>query len=103
MSAAIIREAKSLDAIVAIEDLTGIRERTNQPSCSTTERRRSTSWAFYQLRQFLTCKGIREGVEVVAVNPAIGACCLLDCVGERRSRVTLICMVPSIFRSLGCP
>ncbi|WNZ26127.1 IS200/IS605 family element transposase accessory protein TnpB [Leptolyngbya sp. NK1-12] len=70
ISAAIIREAKSLNAIVAIENLTGIRERTNQQPRNKTERRRSNNWAFYQLRQFLTYKGIREGVEVVAVNPA---------------------------------
>lgn len=69
ISAAIIREAKSLNAIVAIEDLTGIRERTNQQPRSKTERRRSNSWAFYQLRQFLEYKGIRDGVEVVAVSP----------------------------------
>ncbi|WNZ22403.1 IS200/IS605 family element transposase accessory protein TnpB [Leptolyngbya sp. NK1-12] len=70
ISAAIIREAKSLNAIVAIENLTGIRERTNQQPRSKIERRRSNSWAFYQLRQFLAYKGIREGVEVVAISPA---------------------------------
>jgi IS605 OrfB family transposase len=69
ISAAIIREAKSINAIVAIEDLTGIRGRTNQQPRNKTERRRSNSWAFYQLRQFLTYKGIKEGVEVVAVSP----------------------------------
>lgn len=70
ISASIIREAKQLNATVAIENLTGIRDRTNQQPRSKTERRRSNSWAFYQLRQFLEYKGIREGVEVVAVNPA---------------------------------
>lgn len=70
ISIAIIREAKQLNAIVAIEDLTGIRDRTNQQPRNRTERRRSNSWAFYQLRQFLEYKGIKEGVEVVLVNPA---------------------------------
>lgn len=69
ISAAIIREAKQLNAIIAIEDLTGIRERTNQQPRNRAERRRSNSWAFYQLRQFLEYKGIKEGVEVVAVSP----------------------------------
>jgi transposase len=32
-------------------------------------RRRSNSWAFYQLRFFLEYKGIKAGVEVVAVPP----------------------------------
>jgi len=70
ISAKIIRDAKQLNAIVAIEDLTGIRDRTNQQPRNKTERRRSNSWAFYQLRQFLEYKGIKEGVEVVAVPPA---------------------------------
>jgi putative transposase len=69
ISAEIINEAKALNAVVAIEDLTGIRERTNQQPRKKTERRRSNSWAFYQLRQFLEYKGIRDGVSVVKVNP----------------------------------
>ncbi|NJR38079.1 MAG: IS200/IS605 family element transposase accessory protein TnpB [Leptolyngbyaceae cyanobacterium CSU_1_4] len=70
ISAAIIQEAKELNAIIAIEDLSGIRDKTNQQPRNKTERRRSNSWAFYQLRQFLTYKGIKEGVEVVTVPPA---------------------------------
>jgi IS605 OrfB family transposase len=70
ISAQIINEAKALNAIVAIEDLTGIRERSNQQPRTKTERRRSNSWAFYQLRGFLEYKGIREGVRVMKVNPA---------------------------------
>ncbi|MCI3281557.1 transposase, partial [Synechococcus sp. PCC 6717] len=54
--------------------------RINQQPRNTTERRRSNSWAFYQLRQFLEYKGIKEGVEVVAVPPAYTSqtchCCL---------------------------
>ena len=70
ISKRIIETAKSQSAIVAIENLTGIRDRTNQQPRNKTERRRSNSWAFYQLRAFLEYKGIKEGVEVVAVNPA---------------------------------
>ncbi|WP_414516740.1 RNA-guided endonuclease InsQ/TnpB family protein [Nostoc sp. PCC 9305] len=66
----IIQQAKSIKAIVAIENLTGIRERTNQQPRNKVERRRSNSWSFYQLRYFLEYKGIKEGVEVVAVPPA---------------------------------
>lgn len=69
ISRAIIDQAKSQSAIVAIEDLTGIRDRTNTQPRSKTERRRSNSWAFYQLRFFLEYKGIQAGVEVVAVPP----------------------------------
>ncbi|WP_238987026.1 transposase [Lyngbya aestuarii] len=51
------------------EDLTGIRNRTNTQPRNKIERRRSNSWAFYQLRQFLEYKGVKEGVEVVAISP----------------------------------
>jgi putative transposase len=70
ISTRIVETAKSLSACIAIEDLTGIRERTNQQPRNKTERRRSNSWAFYQLRQFLEYKAIRTGVRVWVVPPA---------------------------------
>lgn len=70
ISKRVIETANSQSAIVAIENLTGIRDRTNQQPRNKTERRRSNSWAFFQLRVFLEYKGIKEGVEVVAINPA---------------------------------
>ncbi|MEH1958512.1 MAG: transposase [Nostoc sp.] len=66
----IIKKARCTNAIVAIENLTGIRERTNFQPRNKVERRRSNSWSFYQLRFFLEYKGIKEGVEVIAVPPA---------------------------------
>lgn len=69
ISRSIIDRAKQNNSAVAIEDLTGIRERTNQQPRNRTERRRSNSWAFYQLRTFLEYKGIQAGVDVVAVSP----------------------------------
>lgn len=80
ISKAIINQAKQSQSIVAVEDLSGIRERTNQKPRNKTERRRSNSWSFYQLRTFLEYKGIKEGIEVIAVNPAWTSqtchCCL---------------------------
>ena len=80
ISKAIIFEAKEAQSFVAIENLTGIRERTNQKPRSKTERRRSNNWAFYQLRTFLEYKGIKEGIEVRAISPAYTSqtcnCCL---------------------------
>jgi IS605 OrfB family transposase len=70
ISKTIILDAKTLSAIVAIEDLTGITDRTNQQPRNKTERRRSNSWAFYELRYFLEYKGVKFGVEVIAVPPA---------------------------------
>lgn len=69
ISKTIIRNAFESNSIVAIEDLTGIRERTNQQPRRKTEKRRSNSWAFYQLRTFLEYKGLINGVEVIPVSP----------------------------------
>jgi putative transposase len=66
----IVKAAQCLCACIAIEDLSGIRERTNQHPRSREERRRSNSWAFYQLRRFIEYKAVRAGVKVVAVPAA---------------------------------
>jgi len=70
ISKAIVSRAKATNSAIALEDLTGIRERTYQQPRNKTERRRSNSWAFYQLRQFLEYKAIRAGVRVWVVPPA---------------------------------
>ena len=70
ISSSIINEATATNSSIAIEELTGIRERTNSKPRNKTERRRSNSWAFYQLRTFLEYKGIKEGINVIAVPPA---------------------------------
>ena len=69
ISKTIIGGAKESNSLVAIEDLTGIRDRTNQQRRSKTERRRSNLWAFYQLRTFLEYKGLMHGVEILPVPP----------------------------------
>ena len=80
ISKTIIQQAKQQNAAVAIEDLTGIRQRTNQKPRNKAERRRSNSWSCYQLRIFLEYKGLRAGVEVIVVPPAYTSqtchCCL---------------------------
>jgi len=65
----IILSALTNNCLVAIEDLTGIRERTNTQPRTALERRRSNSWSFFQLRTFLEYKGLQFGVEVVAISP----------------------------------
>ncbi|MFB8793131.1 MAG: transposase [Microcoleus sp.] len=65
-----VNQAKSEGKVIAIEELTGIRSRSNQEQRNKTERRRSNSWAFYQLRIFLEYKAIQAGVKLVKVNPA---------------------------------
>ncbi|MFT0813740.1 RNA-guided endonuclease InsQ/TnpB family protein [Synechococcus sp. OH20] len=78
ISKAIVARAQATHRFIALEDLTGIRERTNQQPRSKTERRRANSeaygplarGAFYQLRQFVHYKAARAGVKVVVVPPA---------------------------------
>ncbi|AGY57879.1 RNA-guided endonuclease InsQ/TnpB family protein [Gloeobacter kilaueensis] len=84
----LVQQAKSLNWSIALEDLTGIRQRTNTGPQSKTERRRSNSWAFYQLRQFVAYKAIRAGVSVVLVKPAYTSqtCHCCHRIGERQGK-----------------
>ncbi|WP_446383473.1 RNA-guided endonuclease InsQ/TnpB family protein [Coleofasciculus chthonoplastes] len=70
ISKSVVKRAVELSASIAIEDLTGIRERTNEQPRSKTERRRSNSWAFYQLRTFIEYKALGAGVQVIPIPPA---------------------------------
>ncbi|MBW4568778.1 MAG: transposase [Tolypothrix carrinoi HA7290-LM1] len=65
----LVKSAKTTKATIALEELTGIRERTNSLPRSKRERRLSNSWSFYQLRQFITYKAIKFGVKLVFVDP----------------------------------
>jgi len=83
---------------IALEDLTGIRERTNQQPRKKTERRRSNSWAFYQLRSFVAYKAQDAGVVLHLVPSAYTSqmchCCLH--LGERKGKrfccTNLVCL-----------
>jgi IS605 OrfB family transposase len=66
----LVKKAKAQNQVIALEDLTGIREHTNQLPRTKTERRRSNSWSFHQLRQFLIYyKCIKFAVKLVFVDP----------------------------------
>lgn len=69
ISCRLVKQAKKNNLVISLEDLTGIRERTNQNPRSKNDKRLSNSWAFYQLRQFLTYKAIKEGVKIVFIDP----------------------------------
>lgn len=96
ISKKLVHQAKTLGASIAVEDLTGIRERTNQMPRSKTERRRSNpkgltscrSWAFFQLRQFLGYKALAAGVQLMLVNPAYTSKTCHSCyqIGERQGK-----------------
>lgn len=70
ISKQLVKQAKESNSIIALEDLTGIRERTNQQPRGKKERRLSNNWAFYQLRQYIEYKAIGAGVKVVFIPPA---------------------------------
>jgi putative transposase len=70
ISRQLVNNAVTSKRAISLEDLTGIRERTNEQPRSKQERRKSNNWAFYQLRQFLTYKCLLAGVPLILVNPA---------------------------------
>ena len=65
----IVTKAQNKNQLVALEDLTGIRERINQQPRSKKERRLSNSWAFFQLRQFLIYNAIKHNVKILFFGP----------------------------------
>ncbi len=67
ISKTIVAEAKRTGCGIAVEDLTGIRQRVRLRK---PQRATHSSWAFAQLGSFLTYKAAREGVLLVQVDPA---------------------------------
>jgi IS605 OrfB family transposase len=59
--------AQGAERGIALENLTHLRTRITVSSRK--QRRVLHSWAFSQLRQFITYKALRDGVRVVAVDP----------------------------------
>ena len=70
ISRQLVNNARTNCKAIALEDLTGIRERTNKKPRSKKDKRLGNNWAFYQLRQFLTYKCVLAGVKLIFVNPA---------------------------------
>jgi IS605 OrfB family transposase len=62
----LVEKAKDTNCAIALEDLTNINKRTTVRKKQRAER---LSWAFYQLRQFLTYKARLVGVPVVLIDP----------------------------------
>ena len=68
ISKKIVEKAKALGMGIALEDLKGIRQRTEK-TVKKQQRYRQSSWAFYQLKQFISYKAIIAGVPIVYVDP----------------------------------
>lgn len=66
ISKKLVAKAKYTSRLIALEDLKGIGKRTKVRKA---ERRRYHSWAFYQLRHFITYKAKMVGVLIELVNP----------------------------------
>ncbi|MFI1284959.1 RNA-guided endonuclease InsQ/TnpB family protein [Streptomyces sp. NPDC020858] len=72
----VVAEAERTGRGIALEDLTGIRERVRlrKPQRATLH-----SWAFHQLRKFIAYKALRAGVPVVYVDPAYTSRTCAEC------------------------
>lgn len=88
ISRQLVNNAVTNKQAIAIEDLTGIRERTNKKPRSKKDKRLGNNWAFYQLRQFLTYKCILAGVKLILVNPAYTSLSCHKClvIGDRKGK-----------------
>lgn len=86
ISKAIVRKAKDTGRGIGLEDLKGIRNRT---TVRKSQRRAHHSWAFAQLRSFVTYKAALQGVPLVCVDPKYTsqACPECGCI-DRRNRPT---------------
>lgn len=69
ISKKLVAKAKDTQQGLALEDLKGIRNRTEK-RLRKQQRARHSSWAFSQLRTFIEYKAQLAGVPVVIVNPA---------------------------------
>jgi len=88
ISKTLVETAQQTNAALALEDLTGIRERTNTQPRTRTERRRGNTWAFYQLRQFVAYKAQGAGVVLHLVPAAYTSQMCHAClhIGSRTSK-----------------
>jgi putative transposase len=64
----IVTKAKGTQRAIALEDLTGIKQRAEQ-TVRKAQRSRHGNWGFYQLRSFIEYKARRAGVVVELVDP----------------------------------
>src|SRR5262249_48203938 len=95
ISKQLVETAQTTSRQLALEDLTGIRQRTKvrkpHRSCH-------HSWSFYQLRQFVAYKAQSAGVPLVLVDPAYTSKTCHVC-GHRghRSGLKFVCPTCGVF------
>ena len=88
ISKVLVDNAAANKQAIVIEDLTGIRERTNRKPRSKKDKRLGNNWAFYQLRQFLGYKCLLKGVKLLKINPAYTSQTCSNChyIGDRNGK-----------------
>ncbi|WP_254922945.1 RNA-guided endonuclease InsQ/TnpB family protein [Rhodococcus sp. OK302] len=92
LSKTIVAQAQRTDRGIAIEDLSGIRDRVR---LAKKQRAQVHSWAYAQLRNFVTYKAEMAGVTVQVINPrntsrTCSRCGFCD-VRNRRSQAVFVC------------
>ena len=94
ISKAIVKTAQGTGLGIALEDLSGIRNRL--PAWSKDSRHRLGSWGFYQLRNFIEYKARLAGVFVVLVDPRNTSRTCSECghceKDKRKSQSKFLCM-----------
>ena len=68
ISKKLIEKAKDTQSAIALENLKGIKSRTEK-TVRKAQRAQHSSWSFYQLRQFIEYKSAIAGVPVMLVDP----------------------------------
>lgn len=95
ISKQIVEKAKRTNRAIAMEDLTGIRQRVR---VRRSQRDSLHSWAFYQLGGFVGYKAQREGVPKLPIDPRNSSreCAICGCVDKRNRKSQ------SVFLCVGC-
>jgi IS605 OrfB family transposase len=93
ISKKLVAAAKDTTRGIAVEELTGIRERV---PVGRQQRAKHSGWAFRQLRAFIAYKARREGVPVVAVDPRNSSRTCSQCShcakANRHSQEAFVCL-----------
>jgi putative transposase len=97
ISKALVHKAVVARKALALEDLSGIRQRTTVRRANRYERH---SWAFFQLRQYITYKAAWAGVPVYLVDPKNTSRTCPRCgycsKANRKSRAVFACTNPNV-------
>ncbi|GAA1586804.1 RNA-guided endonuclease TnpB family protein [Actinomadura kijaniata] len=96
ISKQVVAEAERTGRGIALEDLSGIRDRERSHR---SQRAILHSWSFHQLAEFLEYKARRAGVALVRVNPAYTSRTCADC--GHRERTNRVSQARFVCRSCG--